>query len=282
MTSVLHDVGPVAWLRVYEPLAIFPAAEKARYEEQLAETGPPNVRSAVATERTAALHAIIRPRLDLGDQQGALLRRVDDLWFVCPLRTQLRVWEGFTAFAQTRADVIVEGFVPRPEITAAETAQRAYLAAGESSRSHVLTETWVVPMPWHLAVERSERTLVLGSGTADPRRACTFDTTMAHARRRLARTLQVLRRTIPEAAPVEAVESLARWLEDFHPHSRVEVDYGGLVSLVDDDWLRSDSSAEDLAAGVAALKNGDGDGASKAYEAFVGRWRVVSAKETAS
>ena len=41
---------------------------------------------------------------------------------------------------------------------------------------------------------------------------------------------------------------MARWLEEFHPHSLVELDYGGLVHLMDDETLQADESVAELAA----------------------------------
>ena len=48
-----------------------------------------------------------------------------------------------------------------------------------------------------------------------------------------------------------------RWLEHFHPHSAVELDYGGLVQLLDDEELEADTSAADVNAIVDALERED-------------------------
>jgi len=50
-----------------------------------------------------------------------------------------------------------------------------------------------------------------------------------------------------------ALEEIGRWLEEFHPHSLVELDYGGLVQLLDDDALRADQSVAEVSATVSAL-----------------------------
>src|SRR5207248_4498204 len=94
---------------------------------------------------------------------------------------------------------------------------------------------------------RFDRVLPEESGTAadlpeDQRRRCVYVTTMAQARRRAARALNVVRRTIEDGPVVAGVEAVARWLEEFHPHSLVELDYGGLVHLFDDEALTSDQS----------------------------------------
>lgn len=65
------------------------------------------------------------------------------------------------------------------------------------------------------------------------------------------------------------------WLEEFHPRSMVELDYGGLVHALPADRLRADRSARDVAAGIAALRAGDEAGAAEAYEELAERWREV-------
>ena len=82
------------------------------------------------------------------------------------------------------------------------------------------------------------------------------------------------------ASPItSAVEETARWLEEFHSRSVVELDYGGLVSLLADDVLREDDSPGLVAAGLAGVARGDADAATEAYETLVERWRAVQLLE---
>ena len=87
---------------------------------------------------------------------------------------------------------------------------------------------------------------------------------MSAARRRTARALATLRRALPEAPTVAGLEQLGRWLEDFHPHSRVELDYAGLVDLLTDEELREDVSVADIAESLTALSEGARLAASRA------------------
>jgi hypothetical protein len=87
---------------------------------------------------------------------------------------------------------------------------------------------------------------------------------------------------LPEAPTVAGLEQLGRWLEEFHPHSRVELDYGGLVDLLDDEALREDSSVADIAAALSALTENRGEEATVAYERVLARWRPLQSLETAS
>jgi hypothetical protein len=105
---------------------------------------------------------------------------------------------------------------------------------------------------------------------------------MAQARRRVARALRVLRRTVEEGPLIGGLENLGRWLEEFHPRSCVELDYGGLVYLIDSRTLSNDRSAAEVAQGVAALSVGDGTRAMQIYERLADRWRAVQELEHAN
>ena len=89
----------------------------------------------------------------------------------------------------------------------------------------------------------------------------------------------MLRKALGRVAVTEAVEEGARWLEEFHPRSIVELDYGGLTDLLPDETLRTDDSPGLVAAGLAALSRGESDAASEAYEQIVGRWRAIQLLE---
>jgi len=277
--------GCTAQLRVYEPLAAFPPPERAQWE-RYAETGRAggtlmDTATAVRTEHARELAMLIRPTLTVTEEH-ALVRIHDGLSYVCPLDTQRRIWEALAEFRSGLADVVSDAFVPRALADEAATAAEARTAAIDPRPAHVLTSTWHIPLGWFLLVEADEATLVLGSGPGDPQRSLVLSTTMAAARRRAARALAVLQRTIPEAPTVTGLETTGRWLEEFHPYSRVELDYGGLVHVLSDGFLAADTSVSELAEGLGRLRDGDGPGAAAAYERVVTRWRGVQAKETAS
>jgi hypothetical protein len=141
----------------------------------------------------------------------------------------------------------------------------------------VLTETWTVPLHWFTLFEPTERKLAL----AEERRSMRYVTAMSRARRRAARALDVLQRTI-EGPVLERVEAAGRWLEEFHPHSVVELDYGGLVALLSDAELRADTSVEDVREALEALSEGESVVAAEAYERVSLRWRDLAVKSTAS
>jgi hypothetical protein len=102
-----------------------------------------------------------------------------------------------------------------------------------------------------------------------------YRTPMAQARRRVARGYRVLREALDDGPMVTGVEEVGRWLEEFHPRSLVELDYGGLVHAIPEEGLAGDSSAQDVAEGIAALREGDGAGAGRSYRAMAERWQRV-------
>ena len=87
---------------------------------------------------------------------------------------------------------------------------------------------------------------------------------------------------IGEGAALEALEETGRWLEQFHPHSLVELDYGGLVHLLDDEALSADASVNDISDALEALARGDGEAAGELYERVAARWRSLGALEHAN
>jgi hypothetical protein len=75
--------------------------------------------------------------------------------------------------------------------------------------------------------------------------------------------------------PSQAVGELAevgRWLEEFHPYSLVELDYGGLVHLVSDDALRGDQSVAEIRAAIDGAARGECALAAAMYMRARNRW----------
>ena len=265
-----------SYLRVYEPLAAFPEPERKRWERYVASGRVPDPQHGVRAEQRAAIVAAIgMPPANEVDH--AFVHRREGVTYVCPWRTQLRTWEAITEFRRSLPDEIADAFFPKQ---AAEVAERelARLRANDPDvKSHIMSETWQVPLRWFLPFEGEERRLVLAG-----ERSLAYLTSMGNARRRVARALAIVRRTIEERPIVEGVEDLARWLEEYHPRSLVELDYGGLVSLFDDADLEADESAADIAHAVACLAAGDVDDATEAYARVATRWGTVRSVEVAN
>jgi hypothetical protein len=85
----------------------------------------------------------------------------------------------------------------------------------------------------------------------------------------------------PGRAETELAE-VGRWLEDFHPYSLVELDYGGLVQVLSDDALSSDHSAAEIAAAIDGVAKGERELALAMYQRAHSRWRGLAEYEMAN
>ncbi len=281
----------LAQLRVYEPLAAFPPGEREHWQAYAAGGQAPSADRGPAIERGAGLRALLGlPPACVPDlPEHAYVAEVDGVTLVCPWRTAVRSWEALLDVRAELPEVLVDALLPVGVVDAAEDALEAWHTEQPALHVHVLSSTWQVPLRWFVVVDAQEREVsvgVPGSGAGAPPgrrtgRALVYRTPMSRARRRVARALSVLRRAVDDSAATSGVEDLARWLEEFHPRSMVELDYGGLVHLLDDDALAADTSAADVAEALSALAEGDGDRASAAYARVTARMKALQAVESA-
>lgn len=244
----LAMVGSCAYLRVYEPVSALPerwreAAVRSREEVR-------------RDERRATLSASVGGHVP---SDLAFVREEDGLRFACPVSLQARRAQAFEQYARPLAQIHLDALVPE---------QARPLEAPES-RIHILTSPWNVPIRWYLLFDDTERDLVLDG----PERELTYSTTIANAKRRLGKAMPVLQASLSDTEALAEAVRMATWLEDFNAMSRVELDYGGLVDVLDDAELRSDRGAQDTADSVAALRSGDGVSAGQAYLRVVAKWR---------
>jgi hypothetical protein len=301
-----HDrsVSPpyAAELRVYEPLSAFPSGERKRWEAYAASGSSPSTRDGQRRERELGLIVACRvqPRVPRSGEVGerAYLLSGHAGLVVCPWRTELRSWAAAAELAAVLPAELTDSVLPAAEVELAAGEHERWLAQHPDARAHILTSRWVVPVRWFLPFHRDERRLQLGTrprpaSGAEPAgaaagpvtavgRSLVYRTEMAQARRRMARALAVLRRAFDSGPVVGAVESLGRWLEEFHPRSVVELDYGGIVDLRSDAELRADDSVGDVAEALGAIADGDADNATRAYDRVIERWRIAHRVESAN
>ena len=92
-----------------------------------------------------------------------------------------------------------------------------------------------------------------------------------------------IRRHHPGAIPVAGdLAEAGRWLEEFHPYSLVELDYGGLVHLVSDDALCGDQSVAEIRAAIDGAARGEHELAVAMYMRARNRWRAFAEFELAN
>ena len=270
-----------SYLRVYEPLVAFDRERQVFWRRYVKEGRAIATLDGPVRQRTAVLEALGAgwTRLpDLPDE--AYVLETDDTLLVCPWNLRIRVAEAALTARDGVPAVIADAFVPPILVGQArhvvdDWRSGARVLEQGLPRVHEQTSTWGVPLRWFAFVEVEERELSLRPG----RRLLRYRTTMSKARRRAQRAYSVLNRTLGDAPITEAVEETTRWLEEFHPRSVVELDYGGLVELMSDDQLTADDSPRLVAEGLAAVAQGRGEDATRTYEELVERWRAVQLLE---
>jgi hypothetical protein len=270
-----------SYLRVYEPLTAFDRERQVfwrAYAQQGRAAGPAD---GPLRQRTAVLEALGAgwTRLpDLPDE--AYVLQLEDTLLVCPWNLRLRVAEAALNARDGVPPVLADAFVPpvlagQAKAVVEDWRSGAKVLEHGVPRVHEQVATWGVPLRWFAFVDLDERELTL-DGTC---RSLRYRTPISKARRRAHRAVSVLRKALGDAPITEAVEEGTRWLEEFHPRSVVELDYGGLVHLLPDADIREDDSPGLVSAGLSALSRGDADAASEAYEKLVARWRAVQLLE---
>ena len=133
-----------------------------------------------------------------------------------------------------------------------------------------------MPLPWFALVDPEERQLRL-----DGKRRVWWRVPMGArgpGRRRPSGSCAAGSAT-PGLADVLA--ETGTWLARFDRASVVELDYGGVAELVDDEALRNDDSADQVRDALQALREGDKAAAQASYERLREFWADVAGKQRA-
>lgn len=283
-----------AYLRVYEPLPAFHEPDRSRWTAYAASGTRPRRRDALAAEHAAGLRWLVaRPEGVVPEEEAehAYVRCIDGVVYICPWETRLR---SLAAAGGDSGSLVSTPWIRR-------------------ARPHIRSSNWRVPLAWFAPFAGAERWIALGQGprgkdAGDPRdvaaapwedaaaetrmpphaaaasappqvgRTLVYVAQMSHARRRVAHGLAALhgmRRMTEAVLDVEAdLGTVGRWLEEFHPYSLVELDYGGLVYLLSDDALCGDESVAELAAAIDGMSRGHCELAIAMYSRAQARWRT--------
>jgi hypothetical protein len=294
-----------AYLRVYEPLSAFREPERSRWAAYAASPTRPRRLNALEAEHAESLRRVMSvPPVVVPEEESedAYVRWADGVTYVCPWQTRLRSWLALGHLRATARPPLADAFSPAEAARAAEAFARKY---GDitSLRTYIQTSAWHVPLSWFALFSPAERWLALGQGqesgtgpsaTASAVRTLIYATAMAQARRRLARALAAVRKGLhgPLSGPDDVrrdslaitaqLEDVARWLEEFHPRSVVELDYGGLVNLLDDEALRGDQSVAEIGAAISGLTQDEPELAIAMYRRAAARRRALRAVESAN
>ncbi|SEE93565.1 hypothetical protein [Streptomyces sp. Ag109_O5-10] len=280
MPKVSSVVVPYAtYLRVYEPLAAFPDRERDHWTRYARRPERPSYQDELRRSLADLLPTppIAVPVQESGD---AFVLEVDGVVCVCPWRTRLRGWRALEELPDELPKPVLDAMLPPVVRRQAAMDYERWLARNPDSRPWIRTATWQVPLNWFVLVSDEERRY--GKGTAEIPPMLRYRTPMVQARRRVARALRTLKDTVEEGPLIDGLVDVGRWLEEFHPRSVVELDYGGLVHTLPAGDLEDDHSAADVAAGIEALRQGDGAAAGEAYGRLVERWRTVRDRRSAN
>ncbi|WP_432745260.1 hypothetical protein H7827_13295 [Streptomyces sp. JH002] len=312
----MSKVPYAAYLRVYEPLGAFPEPERAhwaRYAERGDIPGPQEELRRSIRELIAVPGRVVPPK----ESADAFVAVVDGVVCVCPWRTRLRSWEalGEVGHWLMPQSVLDAALPPQARERAVEEYGR-WRERNPDARPWIRSALWHVPVRWFALFADEEREFTAaepaGEGLGEGRPAALrYRTPMVRARQRVARGLRTVRDAARQAAaeaPSEvgareekeeelgappgqglgdgplaaALTDVGRWLEEFHPRSLVELDYGGLVYTITEEQLAADRSAAEVAAGLSALAEGDLERAGRLYEELTERWMTVRERQFAN
>ncbi|HCA84670.1 MAG TPA: hypothetical protein DEQ61_03700 [Streptomyces sp.] len=305
-----------AYLRVYEPLAAFPEPERSHWYRYAQRENRPTAQDELRRSLADLLPTPPVP-VPVHESSDAFVAVVDGVTCVCPWRTRMRGWQALETLTELLPATVLDAALPPVVRGQAESDHERWLEHNPDARPWIRTATWHVPVRWFVLFEDGERECVErraggtgaggdangadsgegdaggaegglsggaqgGCGGADGAPTLRYRTPMVQARRRVARGLKVLTEALDESPLIEGLEQVGRWLEEFHPRSLVELDYGGLVHTLSDDRLAEDHSAADVAEGLEALRAGDDDRAGEVYQRLTDRWRTVRERQFAS
>ncbi|MGW1077377.1 hypothetical protein [Streptomyces sp. NPDC002537] len=270
-----------AYLRVYEPLGAFPEPERGHWARYARRESLPGAQEELRRSLADLLPTPPVP-VPVHESGDAFVAVVDGVVCVCPWRTRLRGWLALEELAEALPAPVLDAALPPVVRRQAEADYERWVERNPDARPWIRTATWQVPLRWFVLFADEEREYGKGDGAGGKALVLRYRTPMVEARRRVARGLRTLKDAIDEGPLIDGLVDVGRWLEEFHPRSLVELDYGGLVHMVPEADLAEDHSAGDTAEGLAALRDGDGARAGEAYERLTERWSAVRNRQFAN
>lgn len=305
--TACHDSGVLrpfaAYLRVYEPISAFgdppeplllaavDAAELSRASAGEREhlmwlrsqfAAPPRLLPAELADGKAApsttTDVLVLDPKDVPAGKGV---KVGPGPLVCPLELRARSAAALSSLLSSAHPALLAGAMgaAADKVDHARAHTADVLNELSIGAMHVLSVTWAIPLPWFTMVDPDQRRLVLGSGINDPAREMSWRVAMSDARSRIAVARELAESVIGEDGPTRVLMDTDRWLASFHPQSAVELDYGGLVQMIDDPTLESDTSAEEVHGVLEALREGDIEELADLFNGLRDYWGELSARE---
>lgn len=255
-------------LRVYEPLSAFTVEERERIQRGTSAEGRRVLDRAEAEE---ALRRIIRTSGDpFPDGRAEFTRTltVDGHTLYCPSQLVLRA--GLAAESVLTTAPAPLASVLLPESARAKHQERVDRLAEESGTPRINTREslWGIPFSWFVLFHEGDPTEVVEEGDHVVTVRITASWAKAISRARFA--VANLALAAPEMNLLDELTTLTEWLEEFHPDSMIELDYGSVA-----DRVFPDDSPSDVLLGIECLAEGDMTGAAAAYRRLASRWIPV-------
>jgi hypothetical protein len=296
----------VSYLRVYEPLSAFgdPPADDLRKAVEAAQLSrvAAGEREQLMWLRSQVAQPVRLLPAEFADGTAAPSTTTDVLVLdpaeipvseagtvgpgplVCPLELRARSAAALVSFLGDAHPALKWSVLDAGKVSVEVIRSRAKSALNSLSGSvvHVLSATWSVPLPWFALVDPDQRRLELGSGRQDPKRELSWRVSMADARIRVGEARELIEAGFGDSGPAEILSDTEEWLERFHPNSVVELDYGGLVQLIDDATLEADNSADEVHGILEALRQGNVDQLTGLFTELREYWGRLAAREHAN
>jgi hypothetical protein len=281
-------------LRIYEPLAAFPADQQAVLRAAAAHKAS---RAAVENaELLASLGRITRPggdpfptgRTDLvrvveapgrtrpsrpgtpdaasaaEGPEGAAAGAAGGLLY-CPSQLVLRAGLAANALMEGIHGPLAALLIPEEQRERHQERIDEARAHAGLGRVHTRASTWGIPFSWFCLFQESDPTDVVESeGHIVTVR---IRATLREALERVRYAVAHLVLAAPDLDMLEDLTQLTEWIELFHRDSVVELDYGAVA-----DKVYPDDSPLDVRLGIECLAEGDMTGAAAAYRRLASRW----------
>lgn len=270
----------MAYLRIYEPLSAFEDSEAARWASYArAEAAATDTVTTLRDEQKQSLTSVLQPTglaAPTPFDDSAYLLCVGDDVFVCPHDIRLRSWLALAELIDEIGDQQLRLLSPG-SLEHVSPDFMSWRSKNPEAVPHIRQQTWQVPPAWFLLVDPGQQETY----RVDDRVSVRYRSPIVQARRRMGHAFSLVRRAFADEPIVEVLTELGSWLESFHPHSWVELDYAGVAGLLGDQ-LDEDRSCADVSHAVTALSRGDLADATAAYERVIERWRRVRMSEHAN
>lgn len=291
----------MAYLRAYEPLAVFgnppPAALlKAVETAELTRANAGEREQRMWLKSQVAAPVRLLPA-ELADGRPAPSTRTDVLVLqpddvpggeslgsgplICPLELRARSAAALVSFLSDATPPLRDTVLTTSGVTDDSLRSRATAALSDLRHSvmHVLSTTWTVPLPWFALIDPEDRRLVLGSGPNDPDRELSWRVPLTVARDRALEAQSLVESIFGDAGPAQILDDTVRWLDNFDSGSVIELDYGGLVQLISDPILETDTSAEEVHSIIDALRTGEPGELAELFNDLRDYWAELAGRE---